>query len=102
MHTERMPPPARFNFARHILAVNSGRHGKLAYRDDKTKLSYGELDQRVRRFAAGLLKQGVQPEQRVLLVMHVAPRGRLFAYQDGGRGCSWADGEAKCCWGDLT
>lgn len=38
----------------------------------------------------------------VLLVMHVAPRGRLFAYQDGGRGCSWADGEAKCCWGDLT
>lgn len=85
MHTERKPPPARFNFARHILAVNSGRHGKLAYRDDKTELSYGELDQRVRRFAAGLLKQGVQPEQRVLLVMldtvdlPVAFLGALYA-----------------------
>ncbi len=85
MHSERTPPPARFNFARHILAVNSGRQGKLAYRDDKTELSYGELDHRVRRFAAGLLKQGVQPEQRVLLVMHdtvdlpVAFLGALYA-----------------------
>ncbi len=85
MHSERKPPPARFNFARHILAVNSGRHGKLAYRDDKNELSYGELDQRVRRFAAGLLRQGVQPEQRVLLVMldtidlPVAFLGALYA-----------------------
>ncbi len=85
MHTERKPLPARFNFARHILSANSGRHGKLAYRDDKTELSYGELDQRVRRFAAGLLKQGVQPEQRVLLVMldtvdlPVAFLGALYA-----------------------
>ena len=85
MHSERKPPPARFNFARHILAVNSGRHAKLAYRDDKAELSYGELDQRVRRFAAGLLQQGVQPEQRVLLVMldtidlPVALLGALYA-----------------------
>ncbi len=85
MHTERKPPPARFNFARHILDVNSGRQARLAYRDDKTELSYGELDHRVRRFAAGLLKQGVQPEQRVLLVMHdtvdlpVAFLGALYA-----------------------
>ncbi len=85
MHTQRKPPPERFNFARHILAVNSGRHHKLAYRDDSTELSYGELDQRVRRFAAGLLKHGVQPEQRVLLVMldtvdlPVAFLGALYA-----------------------
>ncbi|MEO0317441.1 MAG: hypothetical protein RL404_1118 [Pseudomonadota bacterium] len=85
MHTERKAPPARFNFARHILAVNGGRHGKLAYRDDKIDLSYGELDQRVRRFAAGLLKQGLQTEQRVLLVMldtvdlPVAFLGALYA-----------------------
>jgi benzoate-CoA ligase len=85
MYTERKPLPARFNFARHILAINSGRHDKLAYRDDKTALSYGELDQRVRRFAAGLLKQGVQAEQRVLLVMldtvdlPVAFLGALYA-----------------------
>ncbi len=85
MHTGRKPLPARYNFARDILAVNSGRHDKLAYRDDKTELTYGELDHRVRRFAAGLLKQGVQPEQRVLLVMHdtvdlpVAFLGALYA-----------------------
>ncbi len=85
MHTERKPPPARFNFARHILDLNRGRAGKLAYRDDHSELSYGELDQRVRRFAAGLLQQGVQPEQRVLLVMldtvdlPVAFLGALYA-----------------------
>ena len=85
MDTERKPLPARFNFARHILTVNSGRHGKLAYRDDQSALSYGELDQRVRRFAAGLLAQGVQAEQRVLLVMldtidlPVAFLGALYA-----------------------
>ena len=85
MHTQHNALPERFNFARHILALNQTRKNKLAYRDDQQDLTYGELDERVRRFAAGLLQQGVQPEQRVLLVMldtvdmPVAFLGALFA-----------------------
>jgi len=77
--------PQRFNFAHHILTLNHGRKNKLAFRDDHREMSYGELDLKVRQFAAGLLAQGVQPEQRVLLVMHdsidmpVAFLGALFA-----------------------
>ncbi len=78
-------PPERFNFARHVLALNQGRADKIAYRDDHHELSYAQLDERVRRFAAGLRAQGVQPEQRVLLVMldtidlPVAFLGALYA-----------------------
>jgi len=77
--------PRQFNFARHILDLNAGRAGKPAYIDDHDTLTYGELDLRVRRFAAGLLAQGIQPEQRVLLVMQdtvdlpVALLGAMFA-----------------------
>ena len=69
MNTQHQGPPERFNFARHVLALNQHRHQKIAYRDDHADISYGELDLRVRRFAAGLLNKGVQPEQRILLVM---------------------------------
>ncbi len=85
MHHQGKAPPERFNFARHLLALNSARAEKTAYRDDRNQLSYGELDSRVRRFAAGLLAQGLQPEQRVLLVMldtidlPVAFLGSLYA-----------------------
>ena len=63
-------PPERFNFARHLLELNRGRAAKTAYIDDTTRLSYGELDLRVRRCAAGLLALGLRAEERVLLVMH--------------------------------
>ncbi len=85
MNAARSPLPVRFNFARHILSLNAGRKQHLAYRDDHHDLSYGELDERVRRFAAGLQHQGIQPEQRILLVMQdsidlpVAFLGALFA-----------------------
>ena len=84
MNRARSPLPVRFNFARHILSLNAGRKQRLAYRDDHRDLSYGELDERVRRFAAGLQHQGIQPEQRILLVMQdsidlpVAFLGALF------------------------
>ena len=77
--------PQRFNFAHHILTLNQGRKNKLAFRDDHREMSYGELDLKVRQFAAGLLEHGVQAEQRILLVMHdsidmpVAFLGALFA-----------------------
>ena len=64
------PPPAQFNFARHLLEVNAARASKLAYRDDERELTYGELDQRVRRFAAALGALDIRREERVLLLMH--------------------------------
>ena len=63
-------PPAQFNAAAHLLAANAQRHAKLAYIDDQTQVTYGELDLRVRRCAAGLLNLGLQPGDRVLLVLH--------------------------------
>jgi benzoate-CoA ligase len=64
------PPPARFNFAEHLIALNAGRPDKTAYIDDQGRLSYGELAERIRRTAAALLASGVRREERVLLWMH--------------------------------
>jgi benzoate-CoA ligase len=63
-------PPERFNFAGHILDANARRAAKVAYIDDAGQLTYGELAERVRRFASALRELGVQREQRVLLLMH--------------------------------
>ncbi len=78
-------PPHQFNFARHLLELNAGRAAKLAYRDDERTLTYGELADRVRRFAAALSALGLRREERVLLLMHdtidwpVAFLGCLYA-----------------------
>ncbi|MDH4290323.1 MAG: AMP-binding protein, partial [Aquincola sp.] len=64
------PPPERFNFAQHLLAANTGRAARPAYLDDQGTLSYGALDERVRRMAAALRAQGLKREERVLLLMH--------------------------------
>jgi len=64
------PPPAAFNFAQHLLALNAGHAARTAYVDDNGTLSYGELADRVRRLAAALLAAGVRREERVLLLMH--------------------------------
>jgi len=77
--------PERFNVAAHLLAVNARRGNKLAYIDDTTRLTYGELDERVRRCAAGLQRLGLRCEDRVLLAMHdsidfpIAFLGALYA-----------------------
>ena len=52
------PPPTPFNFAQHLLDRNAVRAEKVAYIDDAGRLSYGELDQRVRRLAAALRALG--------------------------------------------
>ena len=59
-----------FNFAGHLLGLNAGRADKTAFIDDVGTLSYGDLDQRVRSMAAGLLAMGLRREERVLLLMH--------------------------------
>ena len=63
-------PPARFNFARHLIELNAGRAGKIALIDDQGQLSYGELAGQVQRFAGGLAALGLRREERVLLLAH--------------------------------
>jgi len=78
-------PPEHFNAARHLLALNAQRPDKIAYIDDSERLSYAQLDERVRRFAAGLLGLGLRREERVLMLLHdsvdlpVAFLGALYA-----------------------
>jgi benzoate-CoA ligase len=78
-------PSARFNFAQHLLEANAVRPHKAAFIDDHGSLSYGDLDQRVRRLAAGLRATGLRREERVLLLMldsndwPVAFLGAMFA-----------------------
>ena len=78
-------PPSQFNFAAHLLARNASRAARIAYADDRTRLSYGELDPRVRQFARVLQDHGMRPEERVLLLAHdtvdwpVAFLGCLYA-----------------------
>ena len=67
--TDLVAPPARFNFAQHLLALNSGRGAKLAFVDDQGALTYAALDDGVRRMAAGLRALGLKREERVLLLM---------------------------------
>src|SRR5271156_5933615 len=63
------PPPEAFNFAAHLLQANAGRPAKPAFIDDVGVVTYGELDERVRRFAMALKERGVKREERVLILM---------------------------------
>jgi benzoate-CoA ligase len=65
-----LPPPARFNFAQHLITLNAARSGKTALIDDLGTVTYGELGERVQRFASGLAALGLRREDRVLLLMH--------------------------------
>jgi benzoate-CoA ligase len=78
-------PPEAFNFARHLLAANAQRARKAAFVDDLGTLTYGALDERVRRLAAGMRALGIRREERVLLLMQdtndwpVAFLGAIYA-----------------------
>jgi benzoate-CoA ligase len=67
--TQVPPPGERFNFAQHLLALNAGRASKPAFFDDQGAVTYGQLDERVRRLAAGLRSLNIRREERVLLLM---------------------------------
>jgi benzoate-CoA ligase len=74
-----------FNIAQHLLGANTARAAKAAFVDDFGALSYGELDDGVRRLAAALRAQGIKREERVLLLMQdgndwpVAFLGAIYA-----------------------
>ncbi|MBK7613437.1 MAG: benzoate-CoA ligase family protein [Burkholderiales bacterium] len=78
-------PAEDFNFAQHLLSINAGRHAKTAFIDEVGAVTYGQLDERVRRMAAALRALGVKREERVLLLMldsvdwPVAFLGALYA-----------------------
>jgi benzoate-CoA ligase len=63
-------PPAQFNFAAHLIAVNAQRPSKTALIDDAGSLGYGQLADQVQRVAASLVESGLRREERVLLLMH--------------------------------
>ena len=85
MNMPAAAPPERFNAAQHLLSANAQRTDKIAYIDDTQRIRFAELDDRVRRCAAGLLQLGVRREERVLLLLHdsvdfpVAFLGALYA-----------------------
>jgi benzoate-CoA ligase len=85
MKQQEIRVPDRFNFARHVLDVNAAWPEKIAYIDDAGTLNYGELDDAVRRFAAGLQAMGMHREERILLVMQdtrdlpIALLGAMYA-----------------------
>jgi benzoate-CoA ligase len=71
MNGELAPAPGeRFNFAQHLLEKNAARAASPAYTDDHESITYGELDERVRRMSAAIRALGVRREERVLLLMH--------------------------------
>ena len=78
-------PPERFNAAAYLLQAAPQRADRIAYIDDRRRIAYGDLDEQVRRCAAGLLHMGLRREERVLLLMHdsidfpVAFLGALYA-----------------------
>ena len=77
--------PSRFNFARHLMDINRARADKDAYVDDAGAITYGMLDEGLRKVAGGLLGLGLRREERVLLCLHdtidfpLALLGALYA-----------------------
>ncbi|HTZ78263.1 MAG TPA: benzoate-CoA ligase family protein [Stellaceae bacterium] len=63
--------PRDFNAAVDLIERNlaAGRAGKLAFRDDRESLTYGELAEQVDRCANALCSLGLEPEQRVMLLL---------------------------------
>ena len=63
------PPPESFNFAGHLLSINSGRASKLAFVDDRRRADLW----RARRSRAPLRRssegRGVRREERVMILM---------------------------------
>ncbi len=70
MSTAVVEPEGLFNFADWLLQRNQSRPTRTAFIDDTDRLTYGELDERVRRAAAGMLAAGLRRDERVLLLMH--------------------------------
>jgi 4-hydroxybenzoate-CoA ligase len=71
--------PDIFNAATHFVDRNvaEGRGGKVAIECGDERVTYGQVAERVNRFGAALKRLGVQPEQRIALILQDTP---AFAY----------------------
>ncbi len=67
----RIDIPRDYNAAHDLIERNlvAGRARKTAYIDDAGAYTYGELAERINRFANAIIALGVQREQRVLLCL---------------------------------
>src|SRR5215213_1806611 len=67
----RVEIPRDYNAAHDLLRRNAARPDKVAYIDASSgaKLTYGQLEDQARRFAAALRQKGFTPETRVMLAM---------------------------------
>ena len=63
--------PRDFNFAADVLQSNlaAGRANKPAYIDTRGAHTYGQLADRVARFATAMRRLGIRREERVLLAL---------------------------------
>ncbi len=63
--------PRDYNFAADILKRNldAGRAGKIAFIDDRGGYTYGDLAERVARFATALRSLGMRREERALICL---------------------------------
>lgn len=69
MLTEQSTPNADvFNFAHHLMKLNSSRGGRVAYTDDYGSITYADLFNRVQSLGSALKEKGLRREERVLLV----------------------------------
>jgi len=68
----RIVIPDLYNAADDLIARNlqAGRGDKLAYIDDRTRITYAELALRINRAGNALLALGLAPEQRVVVALH--------------------------------
>jgi benzoate-CoA ligase len=67
----RLKIPRQYNAAHDLIERNlqAGRGGKLAFIDDNGAYTYGDLAERVNRWANALTGLGLQMEQRVMLCL---------------------------------
>ncbi|HKF74127.1 MAG TPA: AMP-binding protein, partial [Stellaceae bacterium] len=71
VETPRMTVPRDYNAAVDLIERNlkAGRAEKLAFRDGHAGLTYGALAEQADRCANALRQLGLEPEQRVLLIL---------------------------------
>ena len=66
------PPPATFNFAAHLLALNAQRGDKTAYIDDQGALSYAQLADGVRREVVSVQSMSLSPATMVSIWLRIS------------------------------
>jgi benzoate-CoA ligase family protein len=72
---ESLGVPETFNAATYFVDrhVVEGRGGRVAIECGDAQITYAEVQQKVNRLGSALLRLGVRPEERVLLLLHDGP-----------------------------